>query len=71
MKNTALQKPEPSSSSFDLFRLSKSKSIVDLAPNTLRGYNRAGLPFYRKGKAIFISKTELAAFIRNPQEVAA
>lgn len=50
---------------FDLFRLSKSKEIVDLAPNTLRAYNRQGLPFYRKGKAIFISRAELGSFIRR------
>jgi hypothetical protein len=50
---------------FDLFRLSKSKEVVDLCANTLREYNEAGLPFYRSGKAVFVSKTELAAFIRN------
>ena len=49
---------------FDLFRLSKSKDIVDVSANTLRSYNREGLPFYRQGKAIFISKSELEAFIR-------
>lgn len=49
---------------FDLFRLSKSKEVVDVCSNTLRAYFRAGLPFYRRGKAIFISKTELAQFIR-------
>lgn len=48
---------------FDLFRLSKSKEVVDLAPNTLRAYNRDGLPFYRKGKTVFISKAELTAYI--------
>jgi hypothetical protein len=50
--------------SFDLFRLSKSKQVVDVCANTLRSYNRAGLPFYRHGKAVFISKSELATFIR-------
>jgi hypothetical protein len=49
---------------FDLFRLSKSKEVVDVSANTLRSYNREGLPFYKQGKAIFVSKTELAAFIR-------
>ena len=48
---------------FDLFRLSRSKAIVDLAPNTLRKYNRSGLNFYRRGKAVFISKMELRDFI--------
>lgn len=50
---------------FDLFRLSKAKSTVDLAPNTLRAYNAQGLPFYRMGKAVFISKAELEEFIRT------
>jgi hypothetical protein len=53
------------SQSFDLFRLSKAKEVVDVCPNTLRAYHRAGLPFYRQGKAIFISKCELGAFIRG------
>ena len=41
------------SEGFDLFRLSKSKEIVDVSPNTLRAFNRAkpGLPFYKTGKA--------------------
>ncbi len=50
-------------SAFDLFRLSKSKEVVDVCPNTLREYNRRGLPFYHRGKAIFVSKIELARFI--------
>ncbi len=54
-----------SSQSFDLFRLTKAKATVDLAPNTLRAYHAQGLPFYRKGKAVFISKIELNAFIRG------
>ena len=51
--------------SFDLFRLSRAKAEVDLAPNTLRAYNRRGLPFYRQGKAVFISKAELEIFIKS------
>jgi hypothetical protein len=52
---------------FDLVRLSKSKDEVDICPNTMRGYNREGLPFYRRGKAVFFSKSELADFIRGRQ----
>ena len=52
-------------SGFDLFRLTKSKDEVDLCPNTLRAYNKQGLPFYRRGKAVFVSKAELAQFIRG------
>jgi hypothetical protein len=55
---------KPAHSSFDLFRLSKSKVMVDLSPNTLRAYNREGLTFYRQGKAVFVSKNELTEFIR-------
>jgi hypothetical protein len=53
------------SAGFDLFRLSKSKEVVDVCANTLRSYHKVGLPFYYKGKAVFISKSELAAFIRS------
>lgn len=49
---------------FDLFRLTKAKEVVDICPNTLRAYHAQGLPFYRMGKPIFISRAELAAFIR-------
>jgi len=53
-----------SGNSFDLFRLGKSKSIVDLCANTIRSYFEDGLPCYKRGKATFVSKAELAAFIR-------
>lgn len=51
--------------SFDLFRLSKSKVAVDLAPNTLRAYFKDGLNFYKRGRAIFVSRAEVEAYIRN------
>ena len=54
---------QPGQAGFDLFRLSKSKAEVDISPNTLRAYNQQGLPFYHRGKAIFVSKAELATFI--------
>ena len=50
---------------FDLFRLSISKDVVDVCPNTLRAYFKQGLPHYRRGKAVFISKAELAEFIKG------
>ena len=49
---------------FDLFRLTRSKQTVDLSPNAIRSLHRAGLPVYRSGRAVFISKSELDAFIR-------
>lgn len=51
------------SASFDLFRLSKSKETVDVCANTIRAYFKEGLPFYKMGKAIFISRAQLAQFI--------
>lgn len=50
---------------FELFRLSNSKKVVDISTNTLRDYNKRGLPFYRQGKAVFVSKTELIDFIKR------
>lgn len=62
-RNANIPVPTPVDSGFDLFRLSKSKEVVDVSPNTLRAYSKQGLPFYQRGKAIFISKAELAHFI--------
>lgn len=62
-RNANTPVPTPTDSGFDLFRLSKSKGVVDVSPNTLRAYSKQGLPFYQRGKAIFISKAELAHFI--------
>ena len=56
---------ETGNQSFDLFRLTKSKREVDLAPNTVRAYVREGLNLYRVGKACFVSRGELANFIRH------
>lgn len=50
---------------FDMFRLSKSKKEVDICGNTLRSYNKRGLPFYRQGRAVFISRAELIDFIKR------
>jgi hypothetical protein len=67
MKNNSCINVQPTGiQGFDLFRLSKSKEAVDLCSNTLRAYHAEGLPFYRNGKVVFVSKTELEAFIRNP-----
>jgi hypothetical protein len=66
MKFHALTNPlTQETGGFDLFRLSRSKDVVDLCPNTLRAYHRRGLSFYRNGKVVFISKSELASFIRT------
>jgi len=54
----------PFSSDFDLFRIGRSKRVVDISDNTIRGYIRDGLPSYRRGKAVFVSKRELEQFLR-------
>ena len=65
MKNISSENIKTSETSFDLFRLSKSKAVVDVSPNTLRSYFKQGLPFYKRNKAVFVSKSELASFIRK------
>jgi hypothetical protein len=57
---------ETAFSTLEMFRLSRSKDIVDICANTLRGYNLNGLPFYRHGRAVFVSRTELNEYIRDP-----
>ena len=52
-----------SASDFDLVRLSKSKEICDLAPNTIRSFAAQGLRLFRHGKMVFFSKSELRQFI--------
>ena len=54
---------------FGFFRLSKSKLMVDVCPNTLRAYNAQGLPFYKVGKSIFVNYGELEDFIRQKNEL--
>lgn len=61
--STQLSTPVQQAAGFDLFRLSKSKRECDLSPNTLRAYFKRGLPCYRMGKAIFISRAQLHQFI--------
>jgi hypothetical protein len=70
MSNKACQLPVVNqTASFDLFRLSKSKREVDVCANTLRAYFKKGLPFYKMGKAIFVSRAQLAHFITSqPRE---
>ncbi|MDB6035320.1 MAG: hypothetical protein JWM16_5658 [Verrucomicrobiales bacterium] len=58
--NQAHEAPEKD---FDLFRLNKSKQAVDLSANTLRAYNKRGLPFYGKGKIVFVSRADLRRFL--------
>lgn len=49
---------------FEMLRLTKSKQTVDISPNTIRSYAKEGLRLYRRGRAVYFSKSELVAFIR-------
>ena len=49
----------------DLFRISRSKKLVDLSPNTIRKLHREfGLRIYFSGGASWVSRSELEAVIR-------
>jgi len=50
---------------FDLVRITKSKKEVDVSTTTIRQYARQGLAIYKRGKAAYFSKLELADFIRR------
>ena len=65
MSNNTVITNQGGETSFDLFRLSKSKDVVDVCSNTIRSYFKLGLSHYRRGKAVFVSKAELEAFIRG------
>lgn len=66
MSASLLSNTDNQAEGFDLFRLSKSKDAVDVCPNTLRDYFKQGLRYYRRGKAVFVSKSEFRAFITAP-----
>ena len=63
--NTVSNTQPQTEAGFDLFRLSQSKEVVDVCSNTLRQYAREGLRLYRVGRAVFVSKSELEAFIKS------
>jgi len=50
--------------SFDLFKISLSKTSVGMSPNTVRKCIKNGLRSYRHGKLLFISKSELENHIK-------
>lgn len=51
--------------SFDLVRITHTKEEVDISTEMIRAYCRQGLRLYKVGKAAFISRTELADFIKS------
>lgn len=67
LSSTTLRRPSGlCETGFDLFRLTRSKEIVDICPNTLRHYHKHGLPFYsRKGeRAVYVSISDLEKFLK-------
>jgi hypothetical protein len=70
MNTNTVIRSQTNENGFDLFRLSKAKETVGVCANTLRLYNKQGLPFYRQGKVVFVSKSDLDAFIRARPVVA-
>lgn len=56
---------EHSPTNFELFRLTKAKREVGVSPNTIRAYALQGLRVYKMGRAAFVSRNELAEFIRK------
>lgn len=67
--NSCTDSQQQTAASFDLCRLSRSKETVDLASNTIRAYAREGLALYRKGRAVFFSRSELEQHIRTTARV--
>lgn len=55
---------KPQGTQSDLIRISKSKTAVDVCPNTIRKMAEQGLRIYSLGRAKFFSKTEFENFIR-------
>jgi DNA-binding transcriptional MerR regulator len=50
---------------FDLVRISSAKKACGVCSNTIRAYAREGLALYKKGRATFFSRAELADHIRR------
>jgi hypothetical protein len=58
----ALKHP-PAPADFDFFRLSKSKTAVDVSPDVIRQWFREGLRCYRRGRLVFVRRSEVEKFI--------
>lgn len=54
--------PAPKS---DLFKLTRSSDEVGLCPNTLRTLFRKGLPHYRLGRLVLVSRSEVESFVKS------
>lgn len=50
---------------FDLVKITRTKVELNISPNTVRAMFRAGLPHYRCGKLVLVSRADVAAFIKS------
>ena len=50
---------------FDLVKVIRSKNIFDVSPSTIKAWSLRGLKIYKVGNTRFVSKRDVAAFIRN------
>jgi hypothetical protein len=55
----------PLKSDFDLIRLHQAPALVGLSRTAIRNFSRDGLKLYRRGRMTFLSRAELAEFIRR------
>lgn len=52
-------------SKFDLVRITRTKRELDICPNEIRKMAKRGLKIYGQGRMRFVSRREVARFIRN------
>lgn len=60
----------PQVHSFDLVRITRTKQEIGIATSTVRQYVDQGLRLYKCGKAAFVSKAELEAWIKTQSRIA-
>ena len=51
--------------SAEMVRITKAKAAVDISSNTIRAFQKRGLPLYKIGRATFFSRSDLEAFLRR------
>jgi len=56
---------EPASPIGDLFKITKAKSVVGVSPNTVRTLFAHGLPYYKLGRLVMVSRSEFEALVKS------
>ena len=51
--------------SFDFVKVLRSKEVFDISPSTIKSWSSQGLKIYKVGNTRFVSRLDVAAFIRN------